>query len=70
MITKEQLEQRLARLDTELEAGRRRLAALDAERAQTQQTLLRITGAAQVLRELLEEARDCDESRVRMAAVN
>lgn len=50
---KDTIEQRLATLQAEHEAGQKMLAELDAKRAQLVQTLLRIEGAAQVLRELL-----------------
>ena len=47
------LEHRLTALKTEAEAGQKMLANLDAQRADLQQTLLRISGAIQVLEELL-----------------
>ncbi|SIT58629.1 hypothetical protein BQ8794_50731 [Mesorhizobium prunaredense] len=43
---------RLAELRTEWAEGQRRLDMLDAERAKTRDTLLRIGGAIQVLEEL------------------
>jgi predicted nuclease with TOPRIM domain len=46
---------RLAELQRELEAGQRRLRELDAEREQVRDTLLRISGAIQVLSELRDE---------------
>ena len=49
-----QVQQRLEELRSELEAGQRMLAELDARRAELQQTLLRIGGAVQVLEELLD----------------
>ena len=52
---KEQLQQRLAGLRIEFEAGQKMLAELDVKRADIQQTLLRISGAIQVLEELLKE---------------
>lgn len=48
-----QIEQRLTELESELSAGQGMLADLDAKRADLQQTLLRISGAIQVLKELL-----------------
>jgi hypothetical protein len=51
---KETLEQRLSALQQEYETGQKMLADLDAKRANLTQTLLRIEGAIQVLRELLE----------------
>ncbi|MFP2908401.1 hypothetical protein ACLESD_25780 [Pyxidicoccus sp. 3LFB2] len=50
---KDTIEQRLATLDAEHEAGQKMLAELDAKRMQLVQTMLRIEGARQVLKELL-----------------
>jgi hypothetical protein len=50
---REQMERRRDELRDELRIGEQRLRELDEERAQLQQTLLRIAGAAQVLDELL-----------------
>jgi hypothetical protein len=47
------LEERLAELQKEYEAGQKMLAELDAKRQTVTSTLLRIEGAMQVLRELL-----------------
>jgi hypothetical protein len=49
----EQMERRREELREQLQVGEQRLRELDEERAQLQQTLLRIAGAAQVLDELL-----------------
>lgn len=51
-----QLEQRLNELRTEYETGQHLLAELEAKRANLQQTLLRISGAIQVLEELLAQS--------------
>ena len=48
-----QLEQRLQALKAEFEAGQKMLADLEARQAQLRETLLRISGAMQVLEELL-----------------
>ncbi|MEZ4659525.1 MAG: hypothetical protein R2911_18350 [Caldilineaceae bacterium] len=48
-----QIEQRLNELKAEFEAGQQMLAELEAKQANLQQTLLRISGAIQVLEELL-----------------
>jgi hypothetical protein len=48
-----QLEQRLGELKAEFEAGQQMLAELEAKQLNLQQTLLRISGAIQVLEELL-----------------
>jgi len=47
------LEQRLTALRQELETGKKMLAELEAQRLGVEQTTLRITGAIQVLEELL-----------------
>jgi hypothetical protein len=49
----QRLEQRLKALRQELETGQRVLADLDAQRLEVQHTVLRITGAIQVLEESL-----------------
>ena len=60
---KEQLQQRLKELKSEYEAGQKMLADLVAKQAELQQTLLRITGAIQVLEEMLNaEAQAADET--------
>ena len=50
------LEQRLAELEKEFELGQEQMAALDRQRAELRDTLLRISGAIQVLRELKSAA--------------
>ncbi len=50
---KEQLEQRLQELRQEFESGQKMLADLQTKQADLQQTLLRISGAIQVLEELV-----------------
>ncbi|NOK17266.1 hypothetical protein [Corallococcus carmarthensis] len=50
---KDAIEQRLASLQSEYEAGQKMLAELEAKRSQLTTTLLRIEGAMQVLREVL-----------------
>jgi uncharacterized coiled-coil protein SlyX len=47
------IEERLRALESEYETGQKMLAELEAKRANLTQTLLRIEGARQVLRELL-----------------
>jgi uncharacterized coiled-coil protein SlyX len=60
---REQLEQRITELEAEQEKGQHMLSDLDARRAELQQTLLRISGAIQVLEEVLSGStpspRDC-----------
>lgn len=48
-----QLEQRLAELQQEHQNGQRMLADLEAKQASLRETMLRISGAIQVLEELL-----------------
>jgi uncharacterized coiled-coil DUF342 family protein len=50
------IEQRIAQLRKELDRGQRMLNEMDARRAELQATILRISGAIQVLEELLEAA--------------
>ena len=58
---REQLEGRLAALKEEYQAGQKMLADLDRQREQLNATLLRISGAIQVLEE--ELARDGEAGR-------
>jgi hypothetical protein len=55
---RDQLQKRVAELNAEYATGQRMLADLDARRAELQQTLLRISGAIQVLSELLADDQD------------
>lgn len=50
---KQQLKQRLKSLKAEFESGQKVLAELEAKQASVRDTLLRISGAIQVLEELL-----------------
>ena len=50
---REQLQRRLEELKAELEAGQKMLNDLDAKRENLRQTLLRISGAVQILEEEL-----------------
>lgn len=52
------LEERLKQLQSEYEAGQKMLADLEAKRVQLTQTLLRIEGAMQVIREILAPETD------------
>lgn len=54
----ERLEKRVIKLEDEYRAGQEMLAELDAKRADLHQTLLRISGAIQVLKEILEAEPD------------
>ena len=51
---RDQVEQRLAELRSEYQAGQKMLADLEAKQDELRQTLLRISGAVQVLEELLQ----------------
>ncbi len=53
---REQLETRLQELKAEFESGQKMLAELDQKRANLEKTLLRISGAIQVLEEELKKA--------------
>lgn len=53
---KEQLENRLNELKREFELGQNKLREVEAEEAGLRQTLLRISGAIQVLEEELKKA--------------
>lgn len=57
---KEQLEKRLAELKAEFEAGQRQLETVESQANALRQTLLRISGAIQVLEEEIARA---DEGR-------
>jgi predicted nuclease with TOPRIM domain len=57
-IMRERLEQRLSDLKSEFEAGQRMLAELEAKQANLKETLLRISGAIQVLEEELGKGQD------------
>ena len=60
---REQIERRLAELQAEYESGQNLLTNLNQQRTNLQQTVLRISGAMQVLDELLR-ASDADEASV------
>ncbi len=50
-----QLEKRLAELKSEYEAGQKMLADLEKKRSELEATLLRISGAIQVIEEMLAQ---------------
>jgi len=52
---REQLEERLSKLKSEFESGQQMLAELEAKASNLRETLLRISGAVQVLEEALKE---------------
>lgn len=49
------MNERLVQLRAELEKGQQRMMALDRERQETRDTMLRISGAIQVLEEMQHE---------------
>lgn len=52
---REQLQKRLAELKSESEAGQKMLAELEKKRSDLETTLLRISGAIQVVEELMAQ---------------
>ena len=56
------LQKKLDELKKEFEVGQNRLRELDAEQAYVRETMLRISGATQVLQELIDEAKKGEES--------
>ena len=68
---KKKLEQRLQALKDELASGQTVMAELDKKQTDLQHTMLRISGAIQVLEELLQESagQDADEVPVAVRAV-
>lgn len=59
---KEQVEQRLTELKAEFTSGQKVLADLEAKQITLRETLLRISGAIQVLEELLAETQPKEEN--------
>jgi hypothetical protein len=55
MTLRDRLETRLTELTSEQEAGQRLIADLDSRKAEVSATVVRISGAIQVLREELEK---------------
>lgn len=60
---------RLEELKRELEKGRHRLEALDRERQELRDTMLRISGAIQVIEELLAQ-QAADRPQSELATIN
>lgn len=61
---KEELEKRLEQLKTELDSGQKVLAELEAKQSNVTQALLRISGAIQVIEELLEPESTSDSEQL------
>ncbi len=59
---REQMEERLRLLQAEFKAGQEILAELESRQASVRNTLVRISGAIQVLEELLDPERSPDQS--------
>ena len=59
---REQLEARLAALKNEYEIGQARLKELEAESTYVRETMLRISGAMQVLQEMLDTERQAQDA--------
>jgi predicted nuclease with TOPRIM domain len=66
---KERIEQRLEELRSEFEAGQTWLADLEARQTQVRSSLLRISGAIQVLEEMLNQESLLERSVDTAAAV-
>ncbi|MFL6275305.1 MAG: hypothetical protein ACJ74G_08830 [Blastocatellia bacterium] len=66
---KEQIEQRLEELRSEFEAGQTWLADSETRQAQVRNSLLRISGAIQVLEELLNQESMLEQSVETAAAI-
>ncbi len=59
---KQQLNQRLQALKSEFEAGQKMMTELEEKQANLRVTLLRISGAIQVLEELLSDTPEIEEN--------
>jgi len=62
LVTKERLQKRLAELRAEQENGRRLLGDLEAKATELRATILRITGAIQVIEEMLAQGDGAGET--------
>lgn len=69
-MTKQQLQTRLEELTAELGKGKTRLRQLEQERLSVEQTLLRIDGAMQLLKEILESESEQDNDQVKPVQSN
>lgn len=61
-MSKEYIQQRLQSLKTEYMSGQQMLTDLEAKQANLRETMLRISGAIQVLQELLDEGSEIAEN--------
>lgn len=62
---REQLEQRLKELKAEYETGQARLRELESETNYVRETMLRISGAIQVMQEMLDQGDQQENSESR-----
>ncbi len=67
-MTHDQLNQRLESLQREHDAGKRMLAELGAKRRDLNATMLRIEGAMQVLREMMEQEQQQQQQQQQAAS--
>jgi prefoldin subunit 5 len=67
---RDQMEQRLAELKGEYEAGQKMLSDLEQKKMALEQTMLRISGAIQVLEEMLAADSSVPAGDVRAAVAN
>ena len=56
-MQEDQIQERLESLKKEFESGQKRLGELEAEQAYVRETMLRISGAIQVLQELTQDSK-------------
>jgi prefoldin subunit 5 len=63
-IMKDLLEKRLEELKAEFEQGQRMLSEIESRRENLRQSLLRISGAIQVLEELLEKEKSTEAAEI------
>jgi len=66
--TREQIQVRLEELKEELETGQAELQKVDMQRTYLHETVLRISGAVQVLEELLREGQSAGQTRAAAAS--
>ncbi|NEP73685.1 MAG: hypothetical protein F6K25_15945 [Okeania sp. SIO2G4] len=59
---KDKIEKRIASLKAEFESGKKTLSDLEAKQTNIRETLLRISGAIQILEELLAESQTPEEN--------
>jgi predicted nuclease with TOPRIM domain len=62
---REQIQTRLEELKKEFETGQNRLRELEAEMAYVRETMLRISGAIQVLEQMLQDSEQSAEAETR-----